>query len=97
MLASAWLLAESARQAHVHDHVHAHAIDETLRTRLTDIRHYVPPPLPIDGDDIQRFGYAGKEVGQVLLASENRWLASGFVLDRAGLLQAIEKDRHRHG
>lgn len=54
---------------------------------LEQVRTLDAPVFPLSGRDLTRAGVAaGPEIGRRLALAEERWVASGFVLDRAALL-----------
>lgn len=52
---------------------------------------WVPPVLPVGGDDIRARGLpTGEALGAVLRELENAWVASDFTLDRPALLKTLD-------
>ena len=58
---------------------------------LETAAEWEPPTLPVRGADVVARGVeAGPEVGRLLKAVENRWIASDFELDRTALLEQLD-------
>ena len=55
---------------------------------LTDIREWVIPVLPVNGDDLQKIGVAqGPRLGTILAEIEDWWIKEGFQPDREACLE----------
>jgi poly(A) polymerase len=63
------------------------ARDTAAPLDLTPLVAWVPPALPVSGDDLLNLGVTpGPELGQRLIAIEEKWIASDFTLDKGALL-----------
>lgn len=57
--------------------------------RLSQCSGWIAPKFPVGGDDIQSRGLSGPEVGETLRRLEQKWIDSGFKLDKDALLNEV--------
>ena len=63
---------------------------ELPKDRLDEMRHFVPPPCPVSGHDLQQAGIAkGPEIGAMLRAAELLYVQSDYQLDGSQILKQI--------
>ena len=67
-----------------------HHASDLPDARLDEMRHFVPPPCPVTGHDLQQAGIArGPEIGAMLRAAERLYVQSDYQLDAKQILRQI--------